>query len=347
MERTITAAAHLTKPDNLIIIKPAMSVNPPTPRIKNLIKNTRIIQRKLSTLTQSSGVGNPGLMEGQSARNQLVEDIHTLQKQSFHRLEDHGWTAGDLPIRSRRAYQWLTFLTMDDHFATHWRTLHTLWSLRRKIRTPLRYKSTRPHLELMHISALYRIKKSGRDLKISIQESYLGAPEPVLLAIWQLAYQTNTQQSRQILQDYARTDRYRLSRETMEYLDVPAGSFSTGRSRDLAEVFDRVNRRYFSGTLHRPHLKWSRRSTFRKFGHYQYDTDTILISCSLDTDQVPDYVLDYLMFHELLHKEHGLRQIGTRSYAHTPAFRKAEEQFPRLANARRFLESYSQKIKNS
>jgi hypothetical protein len=100
-----------------------------------------------------------------------------------------------------------------------------------------------------------------------------------------------------------------------------------GAFHDLAEAFDRVNARYFGGQMHRPKLTWSRSFTGRKFGHYDHVKDWVMVSSTLDQDRVPPLVVDYLMFHELLHKKHGIRWVNGRGHAHTREFFAEERRF--------------------
>jgi hypothetical protein len=110
-----------------------------------------------------------------------------------------------------------------------------------------------------------------------------------------------------------------------------------GAFYDLAQSFDRVNARYFGGTMARPRLVWSRSFTGRKFGHYDHLKDLVMVSSTLDQERVPQFVLDYLMFHELLHKKHGVRWVNGRGYAHTREFYAEERQFPRYDEADEWL----------
>jgi hypothetical protein len=52
---------------------------------------------------------------------------------------------------------------------------------------------------------------------------------------------------------------------------------------------------------------------------------------------VPEFVVDFIVYHELLHKKHGLRWSGSRAHAHTPEFRRDERRFPGMAEAERVL----------
>jgi hypothetical protein len=110
-----------------------------------------------------------------------------------------------------------------------------------------------------------------------------------------------------------------------------------GVHHGLETVFARVNERFFRGLMPRPRLVWSAVLTARKFGHYDYVHDTLLISATVDRADVPEFVIDFLMYHELLHKEMGVDRSGGRAYAHTPEFRAAERRFPQYHEAEAFL----------
>ena len=101
-----------------------------------------------------------------------------------------------------------------------------------------------------------------------------------------------------------------------------------GLNHDLQQSFDRVNDTYFDASMTRPRLCWSKRPTRRKLGHYDALRDTIMISKALDSEQVPETALDFVMYHELLHKHHGIRWQSGRAHAHTPAFRRDEQRYP-------------------
>ncbi len=91
----------------------------------------------------------------------------------------------------------------------------------------------------------------------------------------------------------------------------------------LEESFERINEKYFSGMIEKPNLVWGQKS-FRKFGSYDYGSDTISISRSLEP--VPN-LLDYVMYHEILHKKHKFTTSKGRTRHHTSDFRKSERMF--------------------
>ena len=91
----------------------------------------------------------------------------------------------------------------------------------------------------------------------------------------------------------------------------------------LEESFNRVNLTYFDNTIPQPNLKVGK--GINRLGSYEYASDTISISKML-----LDYhdLLDYVMFHELLHKVHKFKASGSRHIHHSRAFKKAEKSYP-------------------
>lgn len=92
----------------------------------------------------------------------------------------------------------------------------------------------------------------------------------------------------------------------------------------LEESFNRVNQRYFYGLLDKTNFVWGSAS-FSKLGSYEYGTDTIEISRALADCDIR--LLDYVMYHEMLHKKHKFTKRGSRSYHHTGEFKKEEKEF--------------------
>lgn len=90
----------------------------------------------------------------------------------------------------------------------------------------------------------------------------------------------------------------------------------------LEQSFSRVNEKYFLGILDRPNLKIG--AGTRTLGCYDFSTDTITISSVLLPR--PD-LLDYVMYHELLHKKQKFHSRNGRHFYHSKAFRQCEKAF--------------------
>jgi hypothetical protein len=113
---------------------------------------------------------------------------------------------------------------------------------------------------------------------------------------------------------------------------------SKGEYYDLDEMFDSLNFWYFGGRLEKPVLTWSARRTFHILGHHDATHGTISISRSLDSRTVPSFVVEYVLFHEMLHIAHPAVHHNGRRYHHTAAFKRDERRFPHFHEAERWIE---------
>jgi hypothetical protein len=118
-----------------------------------------------------------------------------------------------------------------------------------------------------------------------------------------------------------------------------------GMAYDLDEIFDRINQMYFQGGIAKPVLSWSARRTYHRLGHYSSDHNTIVISRSLDDSNVPLYVVESVMHHEMLHIYHPTKHINGRRYSHTPAFRRDERKFRYFEESENWIRKNARALK--
>lgn len=106
---------------------------------------------------------------------------------------------------------------------------------------------------------------------------------------------------------------------------------------DLAAMFERLNRRYFVAALRRPRLAWSLRAWRVQMGQYDPALDRIVLSRRLDRPDVPRAVVEYVLYHEMLHVKHPAQFARCGFRAHSCEFREEEKRFARYDEARRWL----------
>ncbi len=110
-----------------------------------------------------------------------------------------------------------------------------------------------------------------------------------------------------------------------------------GHFYDLDSVFEDLNTRFFHGLMARPRMSWSQTKTRRILGHYDPAHNAIIISRIFDHPAVPSFVVEYIVYHEMLHLKHPVRLRGSRRCVHSPEFQAEEKLFPRMAEANAFL----------
>ena len=130
---------------------------------------------------------------------------------------------------------------------------------------------------------------------------------------------------------------YQAIRAELEVLggvvEQPAGA-----AHDLAASFERVNKQYFDGGQSRPRLTWSATFTGRKFGHYDPVHDTVMVSATLDQHKVPALAVDFIIYHELLHRDRGIAWHNGRAHVHDAEFERAERRFEQYHRAQHVID---------
>lgn len=106
-----------------------------------------------------------------------------------------------------------------------------------------------------------------------------------------------------------------------------------GRHFNLQAIFDDLNRRFFQGQLSASRIGWSPKRSRTILGHFDSSHGTITISSLFDSPSVPRYLVEYLLFHEMLHIRYPVERNGHRRVVHSKAFREAEKRFPHYEQA--------------
>jgi hypothetical protein len=118
-----------------------------------------------------------------------------------------------------------------------------------------------------------------------------------------------------------------------------------GEVYNLDKIFDSLNYAYFGGSIEKPTLTWSARKTYRILGHHDATHKTIVVSKSLDSITVPKFIVEYIVFHEMLHIFHPAKVINGRRYHHTPAFRRSERRYAYYEEAETWIAKNVRKLK--
>jgi len=138
---------------------------------------------------------------------------------------------------------------------------------------------------------------------------------------------------------YARSGRTRSRISRMRSRRVrPRQTAPQGRQYDLSTLFDQLNAKYFSGELRRPLIGWSVRGWRRQFGCYDPGPNQILLNRRMDRPGIPQFVVEYVLYHEMLHVKHPTRRSGCTLVSHSPEFRAEEKRFDQFTLARKVLD---------
>ena len=110
-----------------------------------------------------------------------------------------------------------------------------------------------------------------------------------------------------------------------------------GNVYHLDDIFEELNTKFFYGLLARPNMTWSQNSARNLLGHYDPAHNAIVVSRVFDDVRVPRYVVEYIVYHEMLHLKHPVKLKGSRRCVHSKEFQAEEKLFPHLNEAKKFL----------
>jgi hypothetical protein len=219
------------------------------------------------------------------------------------------------------------------------------------------FNSLKPRTPLPEVSIHFRkyanansrIRLENGHLKVDISDLLEGAPAPIqeALAFILISKLFRQELDRGILARYRRYLNRADVRRTLHLVKQERGRKALldpkGGFYNLEELFEDLNFKYFHGLMARPRLGWSRRPSRTTLGHYDPPHNTIVLTNLLDSEEAPELVVRYILFHEMLHLRHPTENRGARRCVHTREFKNAEKMFEQYEEARaalkRFLES--------
>jgi hypothetical protein len=186
--------------------------------------------------------------------------------------------------------------------------------------------------------------REGR-IHASLSDLLEGAPEPVLRAIAHILLaklyrkpvdEAQARRYRRFTTSEAVVRQSELIRQMRGRKRIGSAQ---GEHYDLDEVFESLNRQFFHGLMGRPVLTWSEVKATRLLGHYDPAHNTIVVSRVFDRKGAPRFAIEYLMYHEMLHLKHPVKQKNGRRCVHSRAFQEEEKLFPELERAKAYLKT--------
>jgi predicted metal-dependent hydrolase len=210
----------------------------------------------------------------------------------------------------------------------------------------LRPRAAMPEMELRffafaNVNNTVRLREGK--LLFRISDLLQGAPETVLHAIAHILIAKiyrkdidpgHAARYRRYVGSKAITQKAHLLRQIRgrKRIDGPIGNVY-----HLDEIFEELNSRFFYGLMARPEMTWSQNSARNLLGHYDPAHNAIVVSRVFDDLHVPRYVVEYIVYHEMLHLKHPVKLKGSRRCVHPKNFQEEEKLFPHLEEAKQFL----------
>jgi hypothetical protein len=298
-------------------------------KLKNILKQQTHINQQLFQAASTSNTIPPT----------IPAQLHNTTNQIETICTKHQLTPTALAKPSRNAYTWMKFLTNPNNLQLHFDTLSRSIAISQEIIKT--QGSGQIFIEFTHGSNLYKFRTINNLTTLNISESFIHSSDQVLTAVLQTAlHQKNTTAS-EIIRKFSLSEECSYVLLELDLIAQIATETAQGNIYNLDHLFSTINHQYFAGTMSKPRLMWSSILSHRKLAHYERTRDRIVISKILDHEQIPQYLVEFILYHELLHKHHGIQWLNGKCMVHTPEFKRSERKFSQFQEAEDFLKKMS------
>jgi len=176
---------------------------------------------------------------------------------------------------------------------------------------------------------------------VRLHQMFLDAAEEVLRALAGFIRRP-TYRHKSLLRTFIRSHEHKI-RPAQTPIKPRSPRFRTeGKHVDLNDCFEKLNAVYFGGRLGCA-ITWGMRKRGRRprtirLGSYCTDKGVIRIHPVLDSPAVPPYVIEDVLYHEMLHHDLGMVRANGRVFSHHRVFKAKEKAFPHSARAREWIQ---------
>jgi hypothetical protein len=197
-----------------------------------------------------------------------------------------------------------------------------------------------------YIGLTHTIRRSPKGWELRISDHCRRAPKPVLEAIIlllgaKIARQKPGKKSVEIYEAFRKDSSIQDSvKERRKSKGRKRIAVAEGKHHSLSVMCNEVNRQFFNDQAQISRIGWGMKRSWRRLGHYDPAHHSITISPVLDSAKVPDYVIRFIVYHEMLHDVFADIFSDRFRKHHPPEFTRAEHAHPDYANAKRFLKEY-------
>jgi len=288
--------------------------------LKNIKIQQNAISKRIFNLTADATLNSAQI---QQIIQILVRTVTRIEKLCLNQQA----TPTNLTRSSRKIYSWMKFLTDEHNLKLHLTSTFRVQQIAKQILGTHGQESIKLMIEFTNLELLYKGNKSSDVVNIIINEGFINASDEVLQALVKSTLFGRSQDNTRLIRSFANSEEYSNVLLELDLIAEVNAEKPQGNFYNLNELFDKLNREYFATTLAKPRLAWSQINTYRKFGHYEPARDRVVISLTLDNANIPEFVIEFVLYHELLHKYHGTKWVQGKRMVHTKEFRVSESKF--------------------
>lgn len=176
-------------------------------------------------------------------------------------------------------------------------------------------------------------KKKGGSMKLRLHHMFRAADENIIKAL--AGYlQNRDSESSLYLNNFIKSNKNLVRKHKKR----PGKIEPCGKCYELEPIFNRINRNFFNNETNAA-ITWGKRNGRKAYsqirlGSYSYADKLIRIHPALDKKWVPEFFIESIVYHEMLHAFFQVTQKNGRKQYHTHEFREYEKKYPKFEQAR-------------
>jgi len=264
---------------------------------------------------------------------QILSLLSIINKHCTERLG----SPADLSTHSFRIYLWLEYLSHQTHLAIHLSALGEFLRILSEQNKKISIVPEKLLIKINYSGYLYRRQIIQGKTILQINEAYITAPLEIKKSILSAAFSRHQSKHTSVIKTYSNNSNFRRINKQVSGAPIANLISCRGEKYNLAILFIKLNNEYFQDQLSQPRLVWSSRRSKRRLGYYHPEINTIAVTKKLDNKNTPRLLVEYVLYHEMLHQHFGIKNYNGRRYAHTSVFRTAEKQFKHQKEAENLI----------
>jgi hypothetical protein len=175
---------------------------------------------------------------------------------------------------------------------------------------------------------------------VRLSDKIKQAPDEIISAAGKILFDKlfRVQTDIKIRRSYSRyVNQYLLPQVEPVKRQISPAYTAQGKYYNLEKIFYKINEEYFNPLLKKPILGWSLNKSYRRLGFYDRERNLIVISRIFDNHKVPQTIIEYIMYHEMLHILYPAKVVNGRRRIHTEEFNQHEQLFKEFDKAKKWL----------
>lgn len=174
-------------------------------------------------------------------------------------------------------------------------------------------------------TSLLSVKSKNETVSVRLHRMFLEAGSDVICEIADFIRKRRGETP--LIRGFIKERRHCLKKSTCKRLNAR----TLGRHYDLGSIYESVNKAYFEGSITAV-ITWGTKSPRRAvrrrtLGSFSSHSNTIRINPILDNERVPDYFIEFIVYHEMLHAHIGVQKKNGRRSVHSREFKEREKMF--------------------